>query len=90
MSGRRNLGQTLSTPSVGRFLPDASFIAKDHVAAQGLVVTTEISRRGVAHVAQVAVDPRAPVVRALLVAWSWPLGAAAATQDCQARDAHRV
>src|SRR5262245_10575080 len=36
------LGQTLSTPSIGRFLPEASFIAKDSVsAAQGMIVTTE-------------------------------------------------
>jgi len=75
------LGQTLSTPGVGRFLPDASFIAKDNVAAQGQVVTTEIAR-GVAHVAQVAVDPgarRQGLARRLVLA----AGAAAAGQDAK-------
>ena len=75
------LGQTLSTPSVGRFLPDASFIAKDSVAAQGMVVTTEIAR-GVAHVAQIAVDPaarRQGLGRRLVLA----AGAAAAAHEAK-------
>lgn len=51
------LGQTISTPSLGRWLPEASFLAGGEVPA-GVVITTEIAK-GVAHIAQVAVDPDA-------------------------------
>jgi len=51
------LGQTISTPSLGRWLPEASFLAGGD-APSGVVITTEIAK-GVAHIAQVAVDPAA-------------------------------
>jgi len=51
------LGQTIATPSLGRWLPEASFLAGGDVPS-GVVITTEIAK-GVAHIAQVAVDPSA-------------------------------
>lgn len=51
------LGQTISTPSLGRWLPEASFLAGGD-APSGVVITTEIAK-GVAHIVQVAVDPSA-------------------------------
>ena len=52
------LGRIFATPIVGAWLPDASLIAttssRDKLA--GLVMTTEVAR-GIAHIAQLAVDP---------------------------------
>lgn len=53
------LGQLLSGPSVGTWRPEQSFAALD---ASGqlvaVIITTEVAR-GIAHVAQIAVDPAA-------------------------------
>lgn len=54
------LGQIFATPSVGTWIPDASLVARgsgpDGLA--GLIVSTEVAR-GIAHIAQVVVDPAA-------------------------------
>jgi ribosomal protein S18 acetylase RimI-like enzyme len=52
------LGQIFATPGVGTWLPEASLVAHRNGpdALAGLVVTTEVAD-GIAHVAQIAVDP---------------------------------
>jgi ribosomal protein S18 acetylase RimI-like enzyme len=66
------LGQIFATPSVGAWLRHASFFvpSADGQTMAGLIVSTEVAR-GIAHVAQLAVDPayhRQGVGRRLLLA----------------------
>jgi ribosomal protein S18 acetylase RimI-like enzyme len=73
------VGQLLGTPAIGRYLPDASFVALAPGGSQpqAVVVTTAISP-GTAHIAQVVVDPacrRSGLARSLLAL------AAAAARD---------
>jgi ribosomal protein S18 acetylase RimI-like enzyme len=68
------LGQIFATPSVGAWLPAASLVAPSGSldGLSGLVVTTEVAR-GIAHIAQVVVDPterRQGLGRRLLLAAS--------------------
>ena len=65
------LGQIFSTPSVGTWVPEASLVVAGNGpdGLAGLIVTTEVAR-GIAHVAQVVVDPscrRQGLARRLLV-----------------------